>query len=371
MKYLIGLLIVTHSLAGEVFVTMSKDKQKKFFPNLEVTISKELSTFKVDEAYLPFISAINHRTSNYCGGFVTSEKLLTTPTLVPNFNNYTINRGPLISSYLSQVSETNLYNFIDNFSSYYTRYYLSQSGIKALRDLYKKWKNLVAHRNDVEVVLLKHKKWPQPSVILTFKGQTSQKIIVGGHADSINTDDEGVHSRSPGADDNASGISVITETIRILAENNYRPVNDIVFMAYAAEEVGLRGSMEIANSYSQKDIKVKGVLQIDGTNYNKSRDKIVLINDYTNKDQNRFIGRLIDKYIQVPWGYDYCQYACSDHYSWTYNGFISSFPAEAYIKEENPKIHTADDTLEVSNNSARHSVYFTKLALSYVIELDK
>ena len=166
---------------------------------------------------------------------------------------------------------------------------------------------------------------------LTFQGADTGEIITGAHIDSINTNDEGVMSKAPGADDNASGVSVVTEVIRILVDKAYMPSHKIVFFAYAAEEVGLKGSFEIAESYQNKEANVLGVLNIDGTNYNGSAQKIVLIDDNTDGEQNKFIGELIDTYINVPWGYDSCDYACSDHYAWTYRGYKASFPAEASI----------------------------------------
>ena len=89
------------------------------------------------------------------------------------------------------------------------------------------------------------------------------------------------------------------------------------------------GSKEIAGIYNQNQEKVIGVLQLDMTLYHGSRNQdIILISDYTNQEQNAFLGNLIDKYLQLSWMYDRCGYACSDHASWTGNGFPASFPFE-------------------------------------------
>lgn len=118
--------------------------------------------------------------------------------------------------------------------------------------------------------------------------------------------------------------------------------------------------------------KIKGVIQFDGTNFKGSPDiSIALINDLTDSGQNKFLGKLIDTYLKVPWEYDKCGYACSDSYSWTYRGYPASFPSESRISQENKNIHSARDTLAVSLNSASHSVIFAKLGLAYVVELDK
>ena len=96
-----------------------------------------------------------------------------------------------------------------------------------------------------------------------------------------------------------------------------------------------------------------------------------MIDYFTKADQNRFIGNLIDEYFKVSWGYDSCGYACSDHASWTAQGFPASIPFEARKNDMNKKIHTANDTISVSRNSASHASHFAKLGLSYLIEMAK
>ena len=212
----------------------------------------------------------------------------------------------------------------------------------------------------------------QPTVILTIEGESDETIVIGGHADSIAGFFGGEHNHAPGADDNASGIATITEVIRVLMLANYKPKKTLKFMAYSAEEVGLLGSREIARLYASNAEKVVGVLQLDMTLYKgSSTQDIALIADYTDQEQNAFLGKLIDTYVKVPWIYDRCGYACSDHASWTGSGFKSSFPFEAKKNDMNRRIHTANDTLEASRGSVDHPVKFAKLALSYVVELDQ
>ena len=291
------------------------------------------------------------------------------PPRTPSHPTPTIPDGE-IESYLTIVSEERILNNIKWLSSFRTRYYLAPEGVDAVMDLKSKWEEIAKGRSDISIELINHE-WPQPSLKLIFKGESAQEIVVGGHVDSINTDNEGIESRAPGADDNASGVSVITEIIRILAQSGYKSKHQLTFYAYAAEEVGLKGSYEIAKLYQDQGKLVKGVLNIDGTNYNGSDKKIVLISDNTNNEQNIFLAKIIDDYLKVDWGYDACDYACSDHYAWTYYGYKASFPAEALIAEENPYIHTHRDTLENMGFSAEHSVLFAKLGLAYILKLDK
>ncbi|UGA40063.1 M20/M25/M40 family metallo-hydrolase [Chromobacterium haemolyticum] len=138
-----------------------------------------------------------------------------------------------------------------------------------------------------------HSAWPQKSVILTIKGKdnAAETLVLGGHLDSTVGSGTGENSRAPGADDDASGIASLTEVIRVLLANNYQPRRTIKFMAYAAEEVGLRGSSDIANRYKQQKVNVVGALQLDMTNYQGSEDDIFLFTDYTNSAQNTFLAR--------------------------------------------------------------------------------
>ncbi|MFA5583040.1 MAG: M20/M25/M40 family metallo-hydrolase, partial [Bacteriovoracaceae bacterium] len=212
---------------------------------------------------------------------------------------------------------------------------------------------------------------PQPSIIITIPGsqEPDDIIIVGGHADSIAGFWGGANAKAPGADDNASGIATMTETFRVLMNNNFKPKKTVMFMAYAAEEVGLVGSKEIAQKFKKENKNVLGVMQLDMTLYKGTKDKdIVMMSDYTNSAQNEFLGKLIDEYVKVPWGYSRCGYACSDHASWSNAGFPASMPHEATMSEANKKIHTAHDTLQTAGGDATHALKFAKLALSYIVE---
>ena len=142
-------------------------------------------------------------------------------------------------------------------------------------------------------------------------------------------------------------------------------------MAYAAEEVGLRGSTEIAQSYKKKGVNVVGALQLDMTNYQGSDKDIWFMKDFTNAAQTQFLIALNEKYVGATWGMDACGYACSDHASWHRAGIPASMPFEARFKDMNQSIHTAKDTLARSKENAEHAVKFARLGASFAIELAK
>ena len=66
-----------------------------------------------------------------------------------------------------------------------------------------------------------------------------QPVIIGAHYDHIGIDESGV--LHPGADDNASGISILIEVAAKLSRA-YTPQRSIIFIAFSGEESGLLGS---------------------------------------------------------------------------------------------------------------------------------
>ncbi len=138
----------------------------------------------------------------------------------------------------------------------------------------------------------------------------------------------------------------------------------------AVEEVGPRGSKEIASNFKSNGLDVIGVMQLDMTNLNGSDLDIVMMKDFTNSEQNAFIGNLIDQYLpEITWGYDKCGYGCSGHASWHSQGYPASMPFESMKRDMNGVIHSKKDTISKSGRHAWHAVKFAKMAIAYVVEL--
>ena len=205
---------------------------------------------------------------------------------------------------------------------------------------------------------------------ITGTGFPAEVVVIGGHLDSINGSAPSTGT-APGADDDASGIASLTEAFRAAMANDYRPQRTVKFMAYAGEEVGLRGSGAIAANFLSKGINVVGVLQLDMTNYKGSTPDVVLVTDNTNAAQNTFVGNLIDTYLGLSRSTGTCGYACSDHASWHSRGFAASMPFESQVGQHNPRIHTVNDTLANSDTTGAHAAKFARLAAVYMAELAK
>src|SRR5690606_24879831 len=196
-------------------------------------------------------------------------------------------------------------------------------------------------------------------------------VVLGGHLDSISYVGTGDGMDAPGADDDASGIATLTEVLRIAMAEGYRPRRTVMFMGYAAEEVGLRGSRAIAQRFAAEGRTVVGVLQMDMTNYRSpgSTTDIRVMADNSHPQLVQFLKDLFDAYL-LPLGYtrgdSTCGYACSDHASWTQAGF----PAAMY--DEGPffqLLHTPNDTLANLGGDAQHATIIARLGLAFMGEL--
>ncbi len=294
---------------------------------------------------------------------------------------YSIDSQTIVSPWLDQVQHTNIYNTINHLQTYQNRYYTSTYGKDAAEWIRTTWQGLAGTRTDVSSELFACSNCStQPSVILTIRGNElpNEVVVLGAHLDSINGSAGGSTSqRAPGADDDASGIATLTEVLRIAMASGWKPKRTVKFMGYAAEEVGLRGSNAIAQTYRRTGVNVVAALQMDMTNYKSgSGPDMRLVTDFSDPHMKRFLTDLFDAYLAprgLTRGTDTCGYACSDHASWTAAGFPSGFFFEGGTADGNmfSSIHTTGDTLANMGNSAQNSAKFAQLGLAFLGEAAK
>ncbi len=87
-------------------------------------------------------------------------------------------------------------------------------------------------------------------------GARARGIVIGGHIDSANPE-------IPGADDDASGTSVVIECCRVLCSQPH--VSTLIFCAFGGEEQGLEGSRYFVDHFQGLD-SVALMLQADMAN---------------------------------------------------------------------------------------------------------
>jgi len=269
----------------------------------------------------------------------------------------------------ARLSGARIWSTITSLSDYNTRYYTQTTGLDAVDWLEEQYKTIAGSRlgQDITIERFEHS-WLQPSLIVRIRGTKfpAERVIIGGHIDS--TAGSGGSSRAPGADDDASGSSTVLEAFRILVTdpNGFKPDRTLEFQAYAAEEVGLRGSQAIAEDYYANGFNVIGMLQLDMTGYDGS-GVIGIVTDYTNPVLTQFLRACAGAYCTTPVASTACNYGCSDHASFYRVGYPASFAFESRFTNSNPDIHTNRDTLDKLQQD--HAVQFGYLAVGFLVEL--
>lgn len=338
----------------------------------------QVALVQIDSEQLPLLSAYLHEEKQRCGGFFAysslqeAQQALAQPLLASSFTAPPLSQSTMVNAALPQLNQASIAQFISDLSQFTNRYYTTTAGKNAADWIAQQWTALAAGQNWAKVSRISHSGYNQQSVLLELIGsERPQEIVVlGGHLDSIVSGSMTESTRAPGADDDASGIATLTEIAKVLVQPGYRPKRTIRFYGYAAEEVGLRGSKDIANAAKAASSQVLAVLQLDMTNYKGGVDDIVLMTDYTNTSLNSYLASLISTYQpSLKQNTDQCGYGCSDHASWHNAGYAAAFPFEARFASSNSKIHTVNDTLANSDQTALHALKFARLGLSFALEL--
>jgi len=368
--------------AAQSWVTTDRaaaDALRDEMPGLAQGVHEQASglvALELPRDQLPAVSEVLHRRLSRCPGFMledsweaaSAEARPSTPRALQVA--YSIDNAATVTALLEPIGESTLRDTIQKLVDFRTRMHDTETGKQASLWVRDRWQGYAEPRADAKVELINHEGTPQPSVALTIRGRKypDELVVLGGHLDSINQNG----GPAPGADDNASGIAVLDDVARAALSLGYQPDRTVIFYAYAAEEIGLVGSAEIAKAAADAALDVVAVLQLDMTNFHSAPEPYVaIITDYTDPALNQLSRLLIDEYVGVPWKESECGYACSDHASWTKRGFPANHVHESISEESNKRIHTAQDTLALSNGSAANSVYFARYAAAFMAEIAK
>jgi len=103
------------------------------------------------------------------------------------------------------------------------------------------------------------------NVVATLPGSmpeaAGRHYYVIGHYDSRGSDPMDANGDAPGANDDASGVAVVLELARVLADVQLDAT--VVFMATAGEEQGLLGARAHAQAATAAGVDIRGVLSND------------------------------------------------------------------------------------------------------------
>lgn len=295
-----------------------------------------------------------------------------------------LSQEKIVNQLLTKIDTNRIVNNIKKLAEFKNRYTFSNTGKLAGEYIFKTVKDIASNRSDITVEEFVHKYKDgdnslstQKSIIVRITGTKlpEERVIYCAHYDSINVKVD-VKQRSnttaPGADDNASGTSGVIEVFTILANSELKPLRTLEFHLYAGEELGLKGSAEVAESYKLNNRKVIGVLNNDMIGYtedNKSAYVISGLDEFVDAELTDLCFLLIKKYSKLQPKNAKCGYACSDHASWGRYGFPSACITEGSpaLGNINKNIHTVNDTF--NNINVNYCLEHIRIALSFVIEL--
>ena len=122
--------------------------------------------------------------------------------------------------------------------------------------------NLYTFQVDFEAAL-EGETIPQSNIVAVIQGTEvgAGTIIVGAHYDSIGRPLDSGAAFAPGANDNGSGVAAILEIARIMSQKQYQ--STIMFVLFAAEEVGRQGSRAFASWIHDSGTDVVGMINVD------------------------------------------------------------------------------------------------------------
>ena len=186
----------------------------------------------------------------------------------------------------------------------------------------------------------------QYNVIAELRGSRypDSLIILGAHYDATNTTGD-PFIIAPGADDNASGIAAMLEIARVMKKKDYRPLSSVQFVAFGAEETGLRGSFNYSSKLEPWGRAVKLMINNDMISYvsglNPLTWKVNIISYSNAKDVLNRSKLLCSRYTSINYVNDTTNYNRSDSYPFFLKGYKSVFfmSNSAY-----PFYHTSADT---------------------------
>ena len=379
-------ITVDSSIAKEMFSSSSR----LLVPNGRTVLQKgNASLIRVNTDMLPSISQFVHQNIAHCGGMVEHDNYGDASRYLSRriLGDRSFFRAPSIDNWsvayrlLRRVDYNKMLRFNKRLlTNFKTRYFSNLGGIQSAQWIKSEWEQIVSSRDDIHVRYYEHDglssctlKKCQNSIIVTIEGSDKGKdvVIIGAHLDSINN--HGGNNIAPGADDNGSGLSVLTETLRVIVNAGYRPRKTIEIIGFAAEEVdGLQGSKDIASHYKTCNKNVISMLNFDMVGYKGKGKDIYISTDFSNNALSRFLANLLDIYLPyLSHGFMRCKYECSDHAMFYMNDFPASMGTEMKSNTDpdtfNPNYHSENDTYV----DGPHMSNFARLAVIYVAELAK
>lgn len=204
---------------------------------------------------------------------------------------------------------------------------------------------------------LKSKEITLSNLIGMIPGKNREDLIlVGAHLDHLGKTSAG--GFYPGADDNASGVAVLTElarTFSLAQKAGIQPQKTLVFAIFNGEEKGLLGSSALASQINGPDVKITAMVNLDMVG-RESPDSIEIVghNRFSSEfkhlveAQEGKAGLVLNQALNKP-GVPGDVFYRSDHYPFSLRGlpvlFLTDAMGENYNRNgDSDDYHRPSDT---------------------------
>jgi hypothetical protein len=280
-----------------------------------------------------------------------------------------------ISSQLALVSKYNIDRWINDLTSFHNRHTKSQNIDKVAFWLGKQLKEF-GYSDSTFYHEYAEAGYQLKNVICNKQGRSSKILLFCAHYDTILMRDfEDIESRAPGADDNASGVSVLLEISRIISKLNFE--YSIRFAFFSGEEQGFWGSKQYAEYLKEKKEYLYAVVNLDmcantgflSTNNTTNID----IDDgttgsvSTNNEASQILGQKMEQmavdYTDMRVEYDPIAY--SDYMPFEARGYVCIGAYDGSAIEKNKHYHS--DTDIPSNLNMDFLTSVTRMVLAFAL----
>ena len=218
-----------------------------------------------------------------------------------------------------------------------------------------KFKSIELKKNVSVSTTVKHKTVQTQNIVGVLPGIDEQLkneyVVMGAHYDHLGFGGEHSGSRRPdhyeihnGADDNASGVSIMMELAELFSHNNSNK-RTLVFVGFGAEEMGLLGSKHFVKSGIVENDNIQIMLNMDMVGrLDRKANKISIGGTHTAVSLESEIENIVSK-TSLKYSFSPEGYGPSDHSSF----YVNDTPVLFFFTGAHNDYHTPDDDAEKIN----------------------
>jgi hypothetical protein len=254
-----------------------------------------------------------------------------------------------ISKIIEMVNESQVLDYLEDLVEFSPRKTGTYGCIKAGEYIYDKFVEFGLDAKSYDWISFGNKYNPRFFTGQNIEGtlygnnKSNEIIIFNAHYDSV--------LRSPGADDDGSGVAAVLAAANVLS--NFEFDRTIKFICFSGEEEGLLGSKDYANNAYKNNNRIIVEFNADMIGYAQTEDDENKFRIYGSDDINWFVDVIEDLNIEYDFNFDITRGILSpdrrggsDYFSFLRYGLetIAFFEGSW-----NQNMHSEDDTIENMN----------------------